>query len=341
MTATLLTSNTFGFADGNSGHSCNLGSSPSVNQVDVLCVNSNTTVSTPSGFTAAPTSVSNQGSYIFRRKAVGGEGSTVTITTTGNFDTAVVHSRWGNINAADDATGTSSAASGTSSPSHTTNALAETNELAIAFAATHSFPGSNPTSPVWGGSYTALASASSGTNGNAVVGFVGYKLTAGTAAESPSVSWTNTANDRDILVLTFTTTSGPIIGNLGIVSETDTAQPISRLKLRTETIISETDTVQPMTRLKKLTLGLITETDTVQAMTRRHSRTLNQVTESDSLLALARRKSHTLGQVSETSIALGLVLQTVVGHVPVLATITTGTPLTTVKTNEVIRIVSA
>lgn len=341
MTATLLTSNAFGFADGNGGHSIDLGSSPSVNQVDVLCVNSNTTVTTPTGFTAGPVSVSNQGSYVFRRVAAGGEGSTVTITTNGNHETAVVHSRWGNISAADDATGTSSAVSGTSSPSHTTNTLAATNELAIAFAATHSFPGANPTSPVWAGSYTALTTASSGTNGNAVVGFVGYKLTAGTAAESPSVSWTNTANDRDMLVLTFTTTSGPIVGNLGLVSETDTIQPITRLKLRSETIISETDTVQPMTRLKKVTLGLITETDTVQHLTPVHSHTLGQVVETDALLTLARRKARTLNQVTETSIALGLVLQTVTGTVPTLATITTGTPLTTVRTNEVITVVSA
>src|SRR6185369_11280251 len=102
MPATLVNSGTYNFNDGNAGHSIDLGSAPTAGQTDVLCVNSNTVVTTPTGFTAEPTRVNSQGSYIYRRKAVGGEGQTVTITTSGNHETAVGWSRWGGLNAADD-----------------------------------------------------------------------------------------------------------------------------------------------------------------------------------------------------------------------------------------------
>lgn len=215
MSATLIASNTFGFADGSGGHSCNLGSAPNVGELDILCVSSNTVVSTPAGFTAAPTAVNRQGAYIFRRIAAGGEGSTVTVTTSGDHDTQVSWSRWGNIISADDAHDTmADGSSGTSTPAHSTAVLAATGELVIAFAALHDLAIPAPTSPSWSAGYTALSTAMQGTDGTGVIGFVGYKLNAGTAAESPSVSWTNAANDRYMLTLTFTTvTSADVVGS--------------------------------------------------------------------------------------------------------------------------------
>lgn len=214
MTAVLLNSNTFVFADGNAGHVCSLGSAPNVGELDVLCVNSNTVVSTPTGaggtWFAAPTSVGGQGAYIFRRIAVGGESNSVTITTSGNHDTQVGWSRWSSINAADDAKQTSvDSSAGTSSPAHSTNPLAETNELCIAFSANHSAPGTMATTPVWGGGFTGLTAATQGTGATGVAGWVGYTLTAGTAAASPTVSWTNSMTDRYMLTLTFTTFALP------------------------------------------------------------------------------------------------------------------------------------
>ena len=201
MSANLVTSGVFDFADGNAGHVINLGSAPTVGQLDVLCVNSETTVSTPAGCLAAPTNVGGQGAYMFRRIAAGGEGSTVTITTAGNFDTVAQWSRWGNVNAADDAPKAVASSPGTSTPAVTSSVLAETNELVVAFGALHNFAGGTPTAPSWSAGYTPLQSDFR----NGVGGFVAYKLNAGTAAESPSVSWTNTAEDRYIFGLTFTT----------------------------------------------------------------------------------------------------------------------------------------
>lgn len=211
MAAILAGSNTFSFADGGSGHVCDLGSSPTVGQVDVLCVNSDTTVSTPTGFTAAPSSVNQQGSYIFRRVAAGSEGSTVTVITTGNFNCQVSWSRWDNISAADDATATQASVNGTSTPAHSTATLSTATELVIAFAALHEFGASLPAAPSWSAGYTPLSTATQGTGGTGVMGLVAYKQPAGTAAETPSVSWTNNAGDRYMLTLTFTTVASATV----------------------------------------------------------------------------------------------------------------------------------
>lgn len=208
---TPLASNTFEFADGNAGHVCSLGSAPNVGEWDVLCVNSDTTISTPSGFTAGPTAVTNQGAYVFRRKAAGGEGSTVTVTTSGNNNTKVAWSRWPtSLIAADDAKATqANSSAGNATPAHSTNVLSASGELIIAFGALHSIGTANQTAPDWG-TYTALtAGAAQGSGASGVRSYVGYKSGVGTAAESPSVSWTGDGcQDRYMLTLTFTASAG-------------------------------------------------------------------------------------------------------------------------------------
>ena len=215
MAPTLAASQTFTFADGGAGHVCNLGVAPAAGQVDVLCVNSDTTVAAPAGFTEGPSAVANQGAYIFRRIAVGGEGSTVTVSTSGDHNTQVSWSRWSGVAAADDAIATSvNGAADTSSPAHSTRTLSEAGELVVAFAALSNIGATAPTGPSWSSGYTPLSSATQGTGSAGVVGFVGYKVGAGPAAESPSVSWTNSASNRYMLTLTFTASSsaGPALG---------------------------------------------------------------------------------------------------------------------------------
>jgi hypothetical protein len=223
VSASLIGSNTFTFADGNAGHSCNLGSAPNVGELDVLCVNSNTVVTTPSGFTVAPSSVGGQGAYIYRRIAVGGEASTVTITTSGDHNTQVSWSRWGSITGADDAKATAAdGISGSSTPAHSTNPLAASGELVIAFGALHSIGSPTPTSPVWSSGYTALTSATQGTGVTGVTGFVGYRVD-GSGTESPQVSWTNATSDRYMLTLTFTASSTSNISGTDSGTLTDSA----------------------------------------------------------------------------------------------------------------------
>lgn len=217
MTGVLLDSGTFPFNNGAAGHSCDLNAPPAAGQVDVLCINSNTTISSvvdPSGGAAwvlAPTSVGSQGSYIYRRTATGGEGQTVTITTNGNHNTIGSWSRWANLVAKDtDAVTPVDGVAATATPAHSTGVMAATDELVIAFGALHGLGGIPPANPIWAAPYTPLTAAAQGAGGDGVVAYVGYHDTAGPAAEAPSVSWTNSASDRYMLTLSFTSTTDNI-----------------------------------------------------------------------------------------------------------------------------------
>lgn len=213
MAITLVDSEAVGFADGNAGHVYTFpAGAPSANDLDVLCVNSNTTVSTPSGFTARVTAVANQGSYIFTRKAAGGEASTVTITTSGDHNTTLTWSRWTGTDAY--STGSSAQANNSNNtvlPALSTGTLAATGMLVIAFGALHNHDGALATSPSWINSWTALEAVSQGTAGSSAscVAFTAYKDNAGTAAETvDSVSWTNNVRNRYALFVAFTATAG-------------------------------------------------------------------------------------------------------------------------------------
>lgn len=230
------TTHTFPFADGNAGHSCSFGSAPNANEFDILCVNSNTVVATPSGFTSVASAVNNQGSYIFARKAAGGESSSVTVTTTGDFNTQVTWSRWSGLSAFDvAATAQINATSGEGTPAATTAALAGTGELAILFAALHSTGTANQTNPTWTVGYTTLGSAVQGAGAAAVVGFTAYRTNAGATAETANnTGWDGDgAQNRYTLLATFTPaattetiavagTTGPATGSLQLVSTTIT-----------------------------------------------------------------------------------------------------------------------
>lgn len=222
--ATLLDSDTFTFADGDSGHSCDLGSAPNVGETDVLCVNSNTVVDTPVGWTAAESKVVNQGAYIFVRKAAGGEASTVSVNTGGNHNTFVGWARWAGINAVDTSTSTAQDGSaGNNTPVHSTGTLAEAGELVVAFGALHSIGTANQTSVTWSAGFTGLLNAVQDSGATGVRGLVGYKDGAGTAAEAPQVSWSNDGvQNAYMLTVTFTagatTVNGVAAGVLGAVT---------------------------------------------------------------------------------------------------------------------------
>jgi hypothetical protein len=226
---TLADSQAVTFSDGNAGHSYTFpAGAPSAGALDVLCVNSDTTVSTPSSvggasWTLGPSFVSNQGAYIWYRVATGGEPSTVTITTSGNFATFLGYSRWtaGTITADVNVQGHEENGNFTATPTATTAALAATGELSVAFGALHDIQASTaPTSPVWSTNYTALETANSGTTTHDVTGYVGYFTNAGTAAESPSVSWTNTIQDAYMLVQAFQTVVSGTSAPAGLAAST-------------------------------------------------------------------------------------------------------------------------
>lgn len=191
-----------GFAT--SGTSFDMGSAPTVGDFDVIGVNSDTTVSTPSGFTLLDSAVANQGSYFFYREAVGGEGQTVSITTTGDHEATLVWVRVRNAVGIDkNAKATAAGSSSGSTPTATTATLTDTGELAVAFAGLHRFAGADPVTPIWSNSFTGLDLVTQGTGNPACCAISAYKEGVGTSAVAVDVSWTNGCFDRDQYVVTF------------------------------------------------------------------------------------------------------------------------------------------
>lgn len=215
--ANVLASQAYAFADGTSGKSLDLGSAPSVGQWDILCINSNTVMDsvTSSGgasWSALETAVANQGAYVYGRKATGGELTTVVVDTNGNEPTSVIWLRVGGLDAVD-ASPTSNTQSPSSvagsTPSHNTGALSATGEFVVAFGALHSIGAANQSAPVWSSGYTGLLTSVQGSGITGVRGYVATKDGAGTAAETPSVSWSGDgAFNRYMLTAVFSAATG-------------------------------------------------------------------------------------------------------------------------------------
>lgn len=156
------------------------------------------------------------------------------------------------------------------------------------------------------------------------------------AGATGSITATCTGSDKQSAWLgALKPAAGGITGNLGEPSETDTAQPITRQKIKalgqpSETDVaqsttrqksrtlgqpSETDSAFTITRRKQKTLGLPIDTSVAQPVTRTKQRSLGQPSETDSGFAVGRKKSLTLGQPFETDSPLGYghVISTAIG----------------------------
>ena len=198
----IVANDTFNFAT--SGTSCNLGSAPTVGDYDFFGVNSNTTVSTPTGFTRLDFAVNNQASYLFYRQAVGGESSSVSFTTTGDHNTVACWIRVRGVTALDkNAKGVAFGSSSATSPTATTAGLVSSGQLALAFVGVHNFSSGTPTGPTFSNSFISLGEDSQGSGGTGAAGFYGYKEGVGTAAVSVDATWTNGAFNRDTYVVTM------------------------------------------------------------------------------------------------------------------------------------------
>jgi hypothetical protein len=175
---------------------------------DVLCVNSDNVVTTPAGWSVPATLVNSQGSYIFTRNG----GTTSATLALGGGIASNSDAFWVRITSATavDAITPNTAgvdgSSGTATPALTTGALSAATELVVAFAALHGIGTAVPTTFTWSSGYTEQVNgAQGGVVGSAVAGSVAVKAPAGTAAETPSVSWTpGTASDRYMLAVAFT-----------------------------------------------------------------------------------------------------------------------------------------
>lgn len=184
---------------------------PAAGDLDVLVVNSDTTVQTPAGYTlpVGGSQVGNQGAYVFYRIALGTEPATTTITTNGNFPVCLSYQRWRGAQAFDKITGVINTANQTSAQTAATGALATINELAITAVCLHGVGAwSNPTYPA-GYAPGPTATFTGSVN---VLSWSAAKTTAGTASEAPLWQWTIVANDITSFVIAFTpsTSSGGV-----------------------------------------------------------------------------------------------------------------------------------
>ena len=93
--------------------------------------------------------------------------------------------------------------------------------------------------------------------------------------------------------------------SVGQVTETDSAQAISRRKVKAFGQAAETDVAQPITAsgAKTIAVGRVTETDLAQAVASRKLKAFGQVAESDTAQAFSKQKVVRLWQVTETDTA--------------------------------------
>lgn len=222
---------TFLFADGGAGHLCSMGSAPAVGDTDIVCINSDTVVtsvtsSAGAAWSLSESSVNDQAAYIYTRKATGGEPATFTITTSGNFNTHASWSRWTGLNAVDTSTNTQAASAAAITPVHSTGVMAESTELVIAFGALHAINTANQNTPVWSTGFNPVtSSAAQGSGASGVRGYVGFKQPAGTAAESPRVQWSgDNVTDRYMLTVSFTTSPVATVTGVGVAAGSGVAE---------------------------------------------------------------------------------------------------------------------
>lgn len=93
---------------------------------------------------------------------------------------------------------------------------------------------------------------------------------------------------------------------LGQVTETDSSQPLSRRKVRGLAQTTEADTANTVARIKVRATGLVTEADTATAVARSKTKTLGQPAEADTCQPTVKKKTRTCGQVAETDTAQAL-----------------------------------
>lgn len=98
---------------------------------------------------------------------------------------------------------------------------------------------------------------------------------------------------------------------VGIVNETDTAQPITALLARSVAQVSETDTAQAITVRLSRSVAQVAETDTAQPVAARLIRTVAQVSETDSAQPIVARVARGVGQASEADSAQPMVARLV------------------------------
>lgn len=182
---------------------------PTAGNLLVAWGNSDGTITTPSGFTAGPSVVDGNGAYSFYKVSAGTE-STITFGNGANNTTVGVLEYSGIVGAspldASNSANTTGVGS-TSTPSVSVTTVTA-NDLVIAMALIHS--GTVATGPSWTNSFVNQQSATQGTGTTSVSSFVADRVVTTAAAYATVASWTNTASDRQALILAFKPSTGGV-----------------------------------------------------------------------------------------------------------------------------------
>lgn len=189
----------------------------------------------------------------------------------------------------------------------TTSTAASTGDLSIISFARAASPGNaniGLTDPV--STYTTLML---GNNDSSTMAHQhAFKVLGAGGTQSATFNWTEHVGEdihAHAAIATFVAAGGGHTVTVNQASETDTAQPISRLKTKAIGQNSETDLSQAITKRKQKTLGQSSETDLAQPINRNKLKILGQTTETDLSQPITRvgAKLVAVNQVSETDLA--------------------------------------
>jgi hypothetical protein len=167
------------------------------------------------GFTAGPNIVDGNGAYAWYKSAAGTE-SAITITPSVSDDVVLTVCEYsGVIPTPLDASNSSTIASSngvvTSAAVLSSTAAGD---LIVGAALTHSPAASTPTGASWSGGFVNVLTADSGTANpitQRCTSFVGELMPAGAAGSYSTVcTWTNTAFDRQHIILAFKAAAAPV-----------------------------------------------------------------------------------------------------------------------------------
>lgn len=309
---TLLDSGTAGFSDGNGGHTYTFPAG-AVDPGDLLTIStsSDTVVATPSGWTQANQDVGNIGAYQWYKEAAGGE-TTVVVTTSGDHPTEIGYLRYLGATATPlDVTAKARHTSAdNTTPAVTTPSLAQTGELVIAAACLGGLGNATQTGPSWSTGYTnRLDGQTVETDATGQHLFVADNRNAGTAAESPNVTWTNGTTNQTILVMAFLPSAGTIIIRdvTDSVTVADTPTSHATLPRAVTDTVTVGDTPSSHATLPRAVSDTVTVSDTATARVILGRSVADTLTVSDTATRVVVLTRTTTDAVTISDVATGTV----------------------------------
>lgn len=232
MAWSLQDSATTTFNDGSGGHSYSFPHAAVAGDLLILGVNSDTTVSTPSGWTLTASDVAHMGAYAFHLVAAGGETS-VTITTSGNFQTAMSFLRYSGAKSSPVDKTTTAHVLDTdipqASPAVTPASLTSADDLCLLFGMVHHSISATAISAVTASTgYAVLltTAVAGGLNATSSTAHFVIGRTLGTGSQTPVVSWTGGQfQDITSIFVSFLPGPQPVVVSASITSGESVGSP--------------------------------------------------------------------------------------------------------------------